>query len=285
MGVGVFSPGLRPPLHHLGGRVPKQEHKAGTASSPVAHDGSVSQLSPWAPVTLLGIQFCCLAPIPTARQDPGPSWWFWLTPDVRGPCLAAHTPTLPAPSQEYWDHKERGLLQEPAPLHLLPLLQTNILSVPGCPGFEQHRLLGEHARFFSQPPRDISFPLQRTQTHQLCSDHTCVGQLAWAGWRPILFVSRPVSISGCGRHTPSPHCCRWDGQGTLTHVSTSHRADLGLYPAGPLKELRGCRMDKAWAADLLRAAPGPKPRGWNEHSHRGPQGPTSQQTGLAQQLP
>ena len=44
-------------------------------------------------------------------------------------------------------------------------------------------------------------------------------------------------------------------------------------------------MDKAWAADLLRATPGPKPRGWNEHSHRGPQGPTPQQTGLAQQLP
>lgn len=128
----------------------------GGGSSPGAHDGLVSQLSPWAPPLCLGSSSVCLAPIPTARRDPTPSWWFWLTPDVRGSCLTAHTPTLPAPSQEYGDPEERGLLQEPALLHLLPLLQINILSVPGCPGFERHRLLGEHAWFFSQPPRDIS---------------------------------------------------------------------------------------------------------------------------------
>ena len=39
----------------------------------------------------------------------------------------------------------------------------------------------------------------------------------------------------------------------------------------------GCT--RTWAADLPRAAPGPKPRGWCEHLHRGPQGPTSQQRG------
>lgn len=39
----------------------------GTASSPVAHEGWVSQLSPWAPLTLLGIQFCVPGPHPHSQ--------------------------------------------------------------------------------------------------------------------------------------------------------------------------------------------------------------------------
>lgn len=67
--------------------------------------------SPLGPSTLLGIQFCVPGPHPQPGRDPTPSWWFWLTPDVRGSCLAAHTPPYQPPSQEYGDPEERGLLQ------------------------------------------------------------------------------------------------------------------------------------------------------------------------------
>ena len=39
----------------------------GTASSLGARVGSVSQLSPWVPPTLLGIQFCVLGPQPHSQ--------------------------------------------------------------------------------------------------------------------------------------------------------------------------------------------------------------------------
>ena len=66
------SPSQRPGKGHVfkmhrTGLVLKQEHEVGTASSPGARVGSVSQLSPWVPPTLLGIQFCVLGPQPHSQ--------------------------------------------------------------------------------------------------------------------------------------------------------------------------------------------------------------------------
>lgn len=45
------------------------------------------------------------------------------------------------------------------------------------------------------------------------------------------------------------------------HVSTSHRADPGLCPAGPLEQLRGCRMDKGMRSGPAEGSTGTQTQG------------------------
>lgn len=76
-----------------------------------------------------------------------------------------------------------------------------------------------------------------------------------AGLRPILFVSRPVSISGRGSIRPPSAAVGTDRD--INARVTSHRTDRD-FVRGPLEQTRGCRMDKG-----MRSGPA-------EEQHRDP---------------